>query len=242
MRQFEPSGRVSRRMRWRGRGENGGLEGMLAPRREGAKDGSSCPREDVVARIVVDAAVHVHRVLGPGLLESVYEIVLAFELRRRGLDVARQVPIEVVYEDLRIDGGFRADLIVDGCVLVELKSVERSAPVHKKQTLTYVRLANLRLGLLLNFGAALMKDGIARLVNGLPDERPRARPALASSRLGASFPRRSDELLTRSEIPKSARCSGGIPPGSRLSKTWCRDRGRDQLGGCREPSAPSASI
>jgi GxxExxY protein len=121
--------------------------------------------------MVVDAAVHVHQVLGPGLLESVYETVLAFELRRRGVHVARQVPIDVVYEDLRIDGGFRADLIVDGCVLVELKSVERTAPVHKKQTLTYLRLASLRLGLLLNFGTALMKDGVVRLVNGLPDER-----------------------------------------------------------------------
>jgi GxxExxY protein len=122
--------------------------------------------------MVVDAAVHVHQALGPGLFESVYEIVLAFELRRRGLHVARQVPIDVVYENLRIDGGFRADLIIEGCVLVELKSVERSAPVHKKQTLTYLRLANLRLGLLLNFGAALMKEGVTRLVNGLPDELP----------------------------------------------------------------------
>lgn len=144
----------------------------LAPRRQGAKDGSSSLTESSVARIVVDAAVHVHRVLGPGLLESVYEIVMAFELRRRGLHVARQVPIDVVYENLRIDGGFRAELIVEGCVLVELKSVERSAPVHKKQTLTYLRLANLRLGLLLNFGATLMKDGVTRLVNGLPDEGP----------------------------------------------------------------------
>jgi GxxExxY protein len=143
----------------------------LAPRREDAKGRDSPLAENDVARVVVDVAVHVHRTLGPGLLESVYEVVLAFELGRRGLRVARQVPIDVVYEGLRINGGFRADLIVERSVLVELKSVQRTAPVHKKQTLTYVRLANLRLGLLLNFGAPLMKDGITRLVNGLPHER-----------------------------------------------------------------------
>jgi GxxExxY protein len=126
--------------------------------------------ENEIARMVVDAAVHVHQALGPGLLESVYEIVLAYELRRRGLHVVRQVPIDVRYEDLSVDGGFRADLIVQGKVLVELESVERTAPVHKKQTLTYIRLADLRLGLLLNFGAALMKDGITRVANGLHDE------------------------------------------------------------------------
>ena len=126
--------------------------------------------ENEIATVVVDAAVQVHQALGPGLLESVYEIVLAYELRRRGLSVVRQVPIDVTYENLRVDGGFRADLVVEGKVLVELKSVERTAPVHKKQTLTYIRLADLRLGLLMNFGAALMKDGITRLVNGLDDE------------------------------------------------------------------------
>lgn len=126
--------------------------------------------ENEIATMVVDAAVHVHQTLGPGLLESVYEIVLAYELRRRGLHVVRQAPIDVRYEDISLDGGFRADLIVQGKVLVELKSVERTAPVHKKQTLTYVRLADLRLGLLLNFGAVLMKHGITRVVNGLHDE------------------------------------------------------------------------
>ena len=126
--------------------------------------------ENEVAKQVVDAAFKVHQALGPGLLESVYEIVLAYELERRGLRVARQVAIAVTYDDLRVDGGFRADLVVEDKVLVELKSVERTAPVHKKQCLTYVRLAGLRLGLLINFGAALIKDGITRLVNGLEDE------------------------------------------------------------------------
>jgi len=128
--------------------------------------------ENEIAREIVDAALKVHRALGPGLLESVYEIVLAYELERRGLRVMRQVPVSVQYENLVIDGGFRADLIVERKVIVELKSVERTAPVHKKQTLTYVRLAGLRLGLLVNFGAALMKDGITRLVNGLEDDAP----------------------------------------------------------------------
>ena len=128
--------------------------------------------ENEIAREIVDAALKVHRALGPGLLESVYEIVLAYELERRGLRVMRQVPVSVQYENLVIDGGFRAHLIVERKVIVELKSVERTAPVHKKQTLTYVRLAGLRLGLLVNFGAALMKDGITRLVNGLEDDAP----------------------------------------------------------------------
>ena len=127
--------------------------------------------DNEVARVVVDAAVRVHRVLGPGLLESVYEVILARELERRGLNVARQVPIAIRYQDLVIDHGFRADLLVEDPVLVELKSVEVVAPVHRKQTLTYLRLASLRLGLLVNFGMALIKDGIVRVVNDLPEAR-----------------------------------------------------------------------
>jgi len=121
-------------------------------------------RENEVAREVVDAALTVHRHLGPGLLESVYELALAYELGERGLRTERQVPIEVYYRDLTLEAGFRADLVVESCVLVELKSLERTAPVHRKQTLTYVKLGGFRLGLLLNFGAPLMKDGITRLV------------------------------------------------------------------------------
>jgi len=123
--------------------------------------------ENQIATVVVDAALQVHRALGPGLLESVYERVLAHELRRRGLAVRCQVPIPVVYDGIELGVGFTADLLVAGRVIVELKSVARSLPVHKKQTLTYVRLADLRLGLLLNFGAPLMRDGITRVVNGL---------------------------------------------------------------------------
>ena len=121
--------------------------------------------ENEIARTIVDAALTVHRELGPGLLESVYEAVLAYELGQRGLRVRRQVPVPIQYGNVRFDEGFRADLIVEERVIVELKSVEKPAPVHKKQTLTYVRLADLRLGLLINFGEVLLKNGITRLVN-----------------------------------------------------------------------------
>lgn len=118
---------------------------------------------------MVDAAYRVHRTLGPGLLESVYESALAHELTSRGHEVRRQISIPIRYGDICFEQGFRADLIVDDLVLVELKSVEATLPVHRKQTLSYVRLAGFRLGLLLNFGAPTMREGITRLVNNLPD-------------------------------------------------------------------------
>src|SRR5947209_7947107 len=104
--------------------------------------------QNEIARVVVDAAFKVHTALGPGLLESVYEAV-EYELQKRGLRVARQVPLPVVYEQVRLDEGFRADLIIEDKVILELKSVEQIAPVHKKQLLTYLRLADKRLGLLI---------------------------------------------------------------------------------------------
>jgi GxxExxY protein len=125
--------------------------------------------ENEVAMAIVDAAYQVHRTLGPGLLESAYEAILVHELRKRGLDVAIQVPVPVVYESVRLDAGFRADLIVEDSVIVELKSLEKVAPVHKKQLATYLKLAEKRLGLLINFGEELIKDGITRIVNGMPD-------------------------------------------------------------------------
>ena len=125
--------------------------------------------ENQIAKEVVDAAVKVHTKLGPGLLESVYEAVLARELERRGLSVERQIPIPIEYEGLRFDEGFRADIIVEGKVILELKSVEQLAKVHHKQLFTYLKLADKRLGLLLNFGADLMKEGIKRIVNGMED-------------------------------------------------------------------------
>jgi len=126
--------------------------------------------ENDISAVVLDAAIAVHRALGPGLLESVYEVALAHVLRQRGLAVARQVPISITYEGITFDEGFRADLIVEDLVLVELKSLERMAPVHRKVVPTYLRLSGLRLGLLVNFGAPMLKDGFERLVNGL-DER-----------------------------------------------------------------------
>jgi len=125
--------------------------------------------ENQIARVVVDAAVKVHRMLGPGLLESVYEVVLARELVQRGLRVERQVSIPIEYEGLKFDEGFRADIIVEEKVILELKSVEQIAKVHHKQLFTYLKLADKRLGLLLNFGANLMKEGIKRIANGMDD-------------------------------------------------------------------------
>ena len=125
--------------------------------------------ENQIAKEVVDAAVKIHTKLGPGLLESVYEAVLARELERRGLRVERQVPIPIEYEGLKFDEGFRADIIVEGKVILELKSVEQLAKVHYKQLSTYLKLADKRLGLLLNFGVDLMKEGIKRIANGMED-------------------------------------------------------------------------
>ena len=134
-------------------------------RRRGAKKMT----ENEIAKIIVDVAYHVHKRLGPGLLESVYETVLAYELKKRGLRVERQVPVAIVYDEIKFDEGFRADLIVEDKVIAELKSVENVVPVHKKQLLTYLRLTDKRLGLLINFGSELIRDGISRVVNGLKD-------------------------------------------------------------------------
>ena len=126
-------------------------------------------RENQIAKDVVDAAFRVHTKLGPGLLEPVYEVVLAYELEKRGFSVICQKSVSVKYDDLVFDVGFRADIIVEDLVILELKSVEATAPDHKKQLLTYLRLADKKLGLLINFGAPLIKHGISRIVNGLKD-------------------------------------------------------------------------
>jgi GxxExxY protein len=123
--------------------------------------------ENELARVVVDVAYHIHRKFGPGLFESVYQAVFIHELSKRGLSFADEVPVPVVWESVQLDVGFRADVIVEGKLVVELKSVEAIHPVHKKQLLTYLRLTDCRLGLLINFGAELIKDGISRVVNGL---------------------------------------------------------------------------
>jgi GxxExxY protein len=127
-------------------------------------------RENLVAREIVEASFKIHSQLGPGLLESVYEQVLAYELIQRGLLVRRQHPIPVYYDQIKMNTGFRADLLVEGCVIVEVKSVRELAPVHFKQLLTYLRLSEMKLGLMLNFGEYLMRRGIKRITNGLYDE------------------------------------------------------------------------
>ena len=126
-------------------------------------------RENEYATQIVDAAYNVHVAMGPGLLESVYETALAYELSSRGLEVERQVGIPVRYKEIVLDEGFRTDLVVEKRVIVELKSVEKLAPVALKQLLTYLRLSDMRLGLLINFNEALIKNGIHRVVNGLTD-------------------------------------------------------------------------
>jgi GxxExxY protein len=115
---------------------------------------------------VVDAAIEIHRALGPGLLESAYEELLTFELSDRGLKVERQVMVPFSWKGRKIDYGFRVDLLIEGKVIVELKSIERLAPIHARQLLTYLRLLEMRHGLLLNFGTYRMIDGVQRVVNG----------------------------------------------------------------------------
>ena len=122
--------------------------------------------ENDLGTIIVDCSVKLHKALGPGLLESVYEAVLARQLKQAGLSVQRQVAVPIHFEGLSFDEGFRADLIVNQKVIIELKSVETVHPVHKKQLLTYLRLTGRKLGYLLNFGDELMKNGITRIING----------------------------------------------------------------------------
>jgi GxxExxY protein len=122
---------------------------------------------DDITGEIVDASIKLHQDIGPGLLESVYEAILSKVLMRRGLSVERQKPICFEYDGISFDDGFRVDLLVEGQVLVELKSVEKVAPVHSKQLLTYLRLMNLPVGLLINFGAATLKEGLHRIVNNL---------------------------------------------------------------------------
>ena len=126
-------------------------------------------KDNEIGRSIVDIAVQIHREMGPGLLEKVYEIILAHQLRQRGLLVEQQPAIAIEYRGLKFEEGFRADLIIENKVIVELKCVEKLNNAHKKQLLTYLRLTDIRLGFLLNFSEALMKNGIIRTVNGLKE-------------------------------------------------------------------------
>ena len=125
--------------------------------------------ENEIATIIVNAAFKIHKTLGPGLLESVYQAVLSHELQKRGLQISQQVGFPLHYEGIKLDLGFRLDLIADNKVIIEIKSVEALIPVHRKQLETYLRLTDLRLGLLINFNVELIKDGIQRVVNRLAD-------------------------------------------------------------------------
>lgn len=132
----------------------------------------SYPKINQVSGNVVNAAMKVHTVLGPGLLESAYQVCLAHELRRRGLRVEAQVPLPVVFEGEKLEAGYRIDLLVEGLVVVEIKCVEAIHPVHQAQLLSYLRLSGRNVGLLINFYVAHLKDGITRMVDGYNWEKP----------------------------------------------------------------------
>jgi GxxExxY protein len=127
--------------------------------------------EDAIAKQVVDSAYRIHTELGPGLLESIYRATMGHELRKRGLHVSIEQPIPIWYDGVRFEMGYQADIIVEDKVIIELKSVEILLPVHHKQLLTYLKVADKRLGLLINFNVKLIKDGIHRIVNRLPEEK-----------------------------------------------------------------------
>ena len=122
--------------------------------------------ENEIGKIIVDTAVSLHKELGPGLLETVYEVILAHKLKGQGLSIERQVVVPIVYNGIKFDEGFRIDLLVNNKVIIELKSVEQLHKAHKKQLLTYLKLKGCKLGFLLNFGESLMKNGISRIING----------------------------------------------------------------------------
>ncbi|HWE06255.1 MAG TPA: GxxExxY protein [Rhizomicrobium sp.] len=128
---------------------------------------SSSHNENSIGTAIVAGAMTVHSALGPGLLESAYEFCLAHELSKRGLDIRKQVSIPIVYDELSIENGYRIDLLANDLVVVELKAIEAVTPVHRAQLLSYLRLGGFKLGYLLNFNVAHMRDGVMRLVNGL---------------------------------------------------------------------------
>lgn len=136
------------------------------------------PRLDAIARLVVDTAFRLHRDLGPGLLESAYEALLSAKLVSLGLHVDRQLAVDAVFEDVGLPAAFKLDLLVEQCIVIEIKSVERTTPAHAKQVLTYLKLGGFPLGFVINFGTPMFKDGIKRLIN--------TSSPLASWRLGAN--------------------------------------------------------
>ncbi|MBI4468412.1 MAG: GxxExxY protein [Acidobacteria bacterium] len=177
---------------------------------------------------IVDAAFKLHTRLGPGLLESVYEVVLAKQLERRGLTIKRQEPVSFEFDGLSFDEGFKVDLLVEGRVVVELKSVEKLAPVHSKQLLTYLKLLNLQVGLLINFGGPTLKEGLHRIVNNY---RPPAVPASSGvgGRVGSGY--RHGPGVVKGPMPTSTGSEGvADPPGSGSM--------RDERGGAGKRAGP----
>lgn len=128
------------------------------------------PKLNDISEVIIGRAIYIHKELGPGLLESVYQRILAYELRKAGLCLETEVPIQVTWDRNVIEQGFRADIIVEESILIELKSIEEVGKVHHKQVLTYLKLTGLQLGLLINFGAPLLKDGIHRIVNNFDNQ------------------------------------------------------------------------
>jgi len=135
-------------------------------------------RLDSITRRIIGAAIEVHRRLGPGLLESAYATCLAFELRHMGLQIEEQRPLPVVYRDVKLDCGYRLDLVVEDSVVVEIKAVDQLAPIHDAQLLSYLRLSDRRVGLLINFHVRVLKNGLKRIVNDFPDSAPSATSAV----------------------------------------------------------------
>jgi GxxExxY protein len=133
-------------------------------------------RLDHITEAIIGAAIEVHRALGPGLLESAYEACLAFELAQQGLKVEQQKPLPVVYKEVKLDCGYRLDLLVEDSVIVEIKAVDQLAPIHHAQLLSYLRLSGRKVGLLINFNVQVLKDGIQRVVNSFPDSPRSLRP------------------------------------------------------------------
>jgi GxxExxY protein len=131
-------------------------------------------RLDAITRRVIGAAIEVHRRIGPGLLESAYNACLSFELREIGLRIEEEVPLPVIYRDVRLDCGYRMDFVVEDAVILEIKALEQVAPVHSAQLLSYLRLADKRVGLLINFHVRVLKDGIRRIFNDFPEPEARA--------------------------------------------------------------------
>jgi GxxExxY protein len=137
-------------------------------------------RLDQISRRIIGAAIEVHRHLGPGLLESAYQACLVFDLRQLGLKVEEQKPLPVVYKQVKLDCGYRLDLVVEDEIIVEIKAIEKLLPIHDAQLLSYLKIANKKVGLLMNFHVSVLKDGLKRIVNEFPDGEREKRRAVGA--------------------------------------------------------------